>query len=189
MIGVVTTLFFTAKAARAALLNARAVINAERPHLIFDNAALKDLYPNKQAPLGERLYGVDQPKAVTAQVCLINQGKTPCEIIRAAFLLVAEPLPDAPDYGEYSTLRGVWITAGGSYNAQIGCRPEMLEPGRRSRILQGEWPLFLMGHVEYRSVFEERHESRFAYRFDPQRLTQDGAGWMPEDQPGYWKTS
>jgi hypothetical protein len=175
------TLFYTARAAQAALLNARAVIDAERPHLLYEGVELFGIYP---VPDAHGLVRNSGPEAhpIRGDLTFINQGKTPCEVGGATFWLIYGGFPPAPDYGELNYMKGVWIPAGGPYQAFAIGRPAELIGGQRSALLAGKAALFLVGVINYKSVFGKKHITRFAYRFLPQHMT-----WIAEDAPAYWE--
>jgi hypothetical protein len=172
-------------AAEAALTQANAIMAAERPHLLWGGSVVHGLIGATQA---DRLYGKDAEWDLTAELKFTNQGKTPCRVGATAFVLVAGPLPSVPDYGESLSLQGVWVSAGGAYQAVATGRPKTLNETQRSAILHRQAPLFLIGRVEYTSVFGEEHLTRIAYAY---RHGLAGAApvWIAEDAEAYWEYS
>ena len=148
----------TKRAAEAALLNAQAVINAERPWLV---AHLKEF---KEAPIPN-----DGRLRLAWEVK--NVGKTPAKLIEAdavaVFNLDAVPLPDVPIYGYFpETLENRMLVPGDTYS--FWAHWYELKEGRYIRLeKQNIGPradlLVVFGYVKYRDTFDstKEHVSRF----------------------------
>ncbi len=191
-IAISVTLIFTAiaanaakRGAEAAFQNAQAVINAERPHLLFsDDIQLYGLYPDPNASLAGRRYSGNEPRDLFCVIHLFNQGKTPCQIESSSYWLIVGELPVVPDYGEIEKSVGVWVPAEGApHDGTAICRPKTIDVSQRTAIMNGAVPLFLIGLVNYRGAFGDEHRSRFAYRFHAKM----GERWFPENVADYWE--
>ncbi len=146
------------KGAEAALLNAQAVINTERPWLI---AHLKQI-TEEMIPADGRLRLAWEVK---------NVGKTPAKLIEAdavaVFNLDAVPLPDVPIYGYFpETLENRILVPGDTYS--FWAHWYELKDGRYIRLeKQNIGPradlMVVFGYVKYRDTFDSTNEhiSRF----------------------------
>lgn len=153
--------------ADAALLNAMAIINAERPWLIhaiertergvgaFDQQA-KDIQKRQSA----------------FTVTIHNRGRTPAELVTVfesfAFTKKGEELPEVPDYGCPTELRQQRILSPNEpAHALLSTftLEQALEADFPSNELQtGEKWCWRYGHVIYKNVIDgKRHETRFCY--------------------------
>jgi hypothetical protein len=190
---IAVTLIVTAIAARAAhrsadaaFINAQAVINAERPHLIFGDdievIGIKHRFAEK--PYERRYEDGDGSRLLIATYHFVNRGKTPCQIEYSSHWLVLGDLPSVPDYEPTEQVPGVWIGPNQSLLCPAECKPNMLSGAQRAAVLANKTPLYLIGKVVYKSVFEERHIIRIAYRYRPDV---DGHWFAIEDAPAYWE--
>jgi hypothetical protein len=146
------------KSAEAALLNAQAVINTERPWLI---AHLKQ-FKEETIPEDGRLRLAWEVK---------NVGKTPAKLIEAdavaVFNLDAVPLPDVPIYGYFpETLENRILVPGDTYS--FWAHWYELKEGRyicleKQNIGPCADLLVVFGYVKYRDTFDstKEHISRF----------------------------
>jgi hypothetical protein len=148
----------TRKAAQSALLNAQAMITAERPWLV---AHLKQ-FEEETIPESGRLRLSWEVK---------NVGKTPAKLIEAdavaVFNLDAVPLPDVPIYGYFpETLENRMLVPGDTYS--FWAHWYELKDGRYIRLeKQNIGPradlMVVFGYVKYRDTFDstKEHISRF----------------------------
>jgi hypothetical protein len=183
------TLVATAKAAfaadrsaRAALKNAQAVIDAERPHLLKDKLDLLGLVSDPHASPADRRYNVKEPRKLFVDTTFVNQGKTPCRIDRYSCGLVLGELPSVPNYEDSGPITGLWIPQGGDFHV-AGFTADEIDVARRTAIMNGKLIIHLVGSVHYESVFGVKHVTRFAYTY----RTDLGARWYPAEIPAYWE--
>ena len=173
------------EAAQAAFKNAQAVIDAERPHLIFsDDIELLGLKDNFVESAPDRRYeGKEGLRHLMGTYHFVNCGKTPCQIESNAHWFVVGTLPNVPDYEPLDKIPGVWIAPENPLTCAAEPRPRSLTATQRAEILNGKTPLHVIGRIEYKSVFGDKHRIRFAYRYYPELKDL----WFPEDAPAYWE--
>lgn len=141
------------KAADAALLNARAVINAERARLAIDV---------EMSPFLGDLAVRDGEMVANFNLTCINVGKTPAWIYDVVVDL--QCLMVIPDYPKFSEA------------AEVHSKPRTLQPSERdpkgfsqaySLLCKGEWgfdkQIVICGSVKFRDVFEKNGRSTFGY--------------------------
>jgi hypothetical protein len=155
-------LYVTWRTAKAALLNARAVISVERPWLVV--SLTQD----------ER----DSRKFVL--VCL-NQGNTPAKILALSahrcFVDRPDNLPVPPDYSHFVQIPDLrLIVHGDSFPIGCGIAPEHVlaeEKDRRELVYQAREFLVYYGNVVYRDTLypetssEGQHETRWCFVYQP----------------------
>lgn len=152
--------FETKRAARAALLNAQALITAERPWLV---AYFKEI-DNPDIPTDGNLRLAWEVR---------NVGRTPAKLVEAAARLVFNldtvPLPDQPDYGLPDTLDDRILVPGGTLSFSANWYE--LENGRYVQLYENKLSeasildlLVGFGYVKYRDTFggTEDHITRFS---------------------------
>ena len=175
----------TRESAQAALLNAQAVINAERAWIAVRVVPEFDPIPGAHETVGEHNQRVlksvlaNKEGQQTFVISCLNQGRTPARIIGGSFTHRYIDLPDnLPVPANYSgpiflpdpTL----IATGDSFRVHPGFKPEfMLERDKKqvSVGFSGEFLIFY-GRIIYEDVFalpdgsKSVHETRwcFAYR-------------------------
>ena len=144
-------------AASAALLNAKALINAGRPWLLID--------PKRS---GEGKFTAFTFKA-------INRGRSPAEVINSGFEMMTprldEELPDEPYFGQGAApnaqwVHTKWLAPGDDYVVDSYSVSYIVEgdPGLWTELNDGTRKLILMGFVRYRdTISNEVHESRYCY--------------------------
>jgi hypothetical protein len=145
------------KSAKAALLNAQAVINAERPWLLID--------PKRS--------GEGQSTGITFKA--VNRGRSPAEVINSGFKMVTprfdEELPDKPYFGEGAApnaqwVHTKWLAPGDDYTADSYYVSAIVEgaPELWTELNNGTRQLILMGFVRYRdTISNEVHESKYCF--------------------------
>jgi len=133
------------KAANAALLNAQAVINAERPWLL--------IVPKRS--------GEDKSIGVTFKA--VNRGRSPAEVINSGFRWVTprycEELPDEPYFGEGAApnaqwVHTKWLAPDDSYTADSYNQSWISEGSQEllEELNNGTRQVILMGFVRYRDT-------------------------------------
>jgi len=177
-----TAAFAANKSAKAALKNAQAVIDAERPHLLKDKLELFGLVSDPSASLADRRYNAKEPRQLIVEMTFVNQGKTPCRIDRFSCGVVLGELPSVPNYEDSGPITGLWIPQGGDFHVP-GLTTDEIDIARRTAIMNGRLVLHLVGNVQYESVFGVKHVTRFAYTY----RTDLGAIWYPAEVPAYWE--
>jgi hypothetical protein len=145
------------KSAKAALLNAQAVINSERPWLL-----IAPKRSGKGEYTGIAFYAV-------------NRGRSPAEIINSGFKMVTprfeEELPDEPNFGEGAApnaqwVHTKWLAPGDDYTANSYNVSYIVQgnPELWTELNNGTRQLVLMGFVRYRdTISNEIHESKYCY--------------------------
>jgi hypothetical protein len=163
------TLKDTKKAANAALLNAQAVINSERPWL---------LVTVESNPEGEFFFRIT------------NKGRTPASIVsghREMEFVVGNPsnLSRQPSYSSpmYDPPSD-FLVANEKWDDHPSFNPESVidRDGKREAVMRSEEFLCFYGQVTYRDSLAEpksgfgQHYTRWFYRYDPRRklLMMDG---------------
>lgn len=169
------------KAADAALLNAQAVINAERPWLLIKPSLT--------------VHGMPEVTSLTVAFKATNVGRSPAEIIFAALewitLLNGEELRNEPFFSEAEPA-GIQWTHTRWLEPSEGFVPDGLE-GRChisddaadlwKLLKQGTRILIVMGYIRYRDAISNGvHESRYCYLVSLQYGTMVMTG-----PPGYNK--
>jgi len=161
----------TRKAATAALLNAQAVINAERAWIsvlpynwspeFFSKLEKDD--PTPEGPMGK------WPISHLFQAQIKNVGRTPATIEGLAIRYIRtsthpSKLPPEPDYGELDTEEHVLIPNDEMLGTGV-LTPDMgtLTKAQVRDIAEGNEFLFAYGIVKYRDVYKLPHETRFGY--------------------------
>lgn len=145
------------KAAKAARLNAQAVINAERPWLLIE-------------PKRSR-----EGKSIGISFKAINRGRSTAEVINSGFKMVTprfdEVLPDELYFGVGAApnaqwVHTKWLAPGDDYTADSYNVSYIVEgnPGLWTELNNGSRQLILMGFVRYRdTISNEIHESKYCY--------------------------
>jgi hypothetical protein len=150
-------------AADAALLNAKAVINSERPWLLIKPYLT--------------FVGIPKFTAITVSFKATNVGRSPAEIIYAAIrwshLLSADDLQGDRFFSENTPAGTQWAhTRWIAPNEEFS--PELLEgsfhfeytdaPESWKQVQEGTRVLILMGYIRYRdAISNDIHESRYCY--------------------------
>jgi hypothetical protein len=146
-------------AAEAALKNAQAVIDAERPWMMIET--------NYQRVLDYPMYTFR----------FVNRGRSPAEIVntysefRTVPVLEADDLPSQPNYGkfaapEWEVVHHHWYIPGEGFEIySFDCRViGEMDPDRWKAIQGLKIRLYFIGVVRYRDTLSaEIHESRFCY--------------------------
>lgn len=152
------------KSANAALLNAQAVINSERPWLVI------------KIERGTQLAGGP------FQFVAVNQGRTPAEIVscRFAFITTAtdvDDVPDVPDYGPYGLMHRPFVGSSAEWRD-----PEMFidiramldaDAALAADVRSNRRRFIVWGRVAYVDVLGEPRgsqpirETRFCYFYSP----------------------
>ncbi len=165
----------TQKAANAALLNAQAVINAERAWItVTPHIGSPKFYPlrEKTAPIPDDLVDV-LPIAHLFAGKLVNVGKTPAKIEAAAIRYIRtsthpSELDATPDYGEISErVMFVFPNEVNTISAQLSPIPTMTQ-AQIDAVQDEKEFLYAFGIVKYRDVYGESHETRFGYFYQAQ---------------------
>jgi hypothetical protein len=163
---------FTAK---AALLNAKAVINAERAWItVTPHVGSPNFYPmrEKSAPIPDDLVEI-LPIAHLFAGKLVNVGKTPAKIEAVAIRYVRSPTHPShwnviPDYGEISEREFfVFPDEVNTISANLSPVATMTQ-SQIDAVLNEEEFLYAFGIVKYRDVYEQPHETRFGYMYKVQ---------------------
>jgi hypothetical protein len=149
-----------AESANAALLNAQAVINTERPWLVAM------LVPDKGKP--------------DVFVCAIkNQGNTPAKIISvsATFMFLPSPISVRPEphYPLLALPNLDLIVHGDSFSVHPGFAPESViqQADKRATIYERREFLLYFGNVVYRDMLYPedsdagRHETKWSFIYNP----------------------
>jgi hypothetical protein len=175
----------TAKAAKAALLNARALINAERPWIVVSV---------------EEFCGPNNGFLVYAK----NKGRTPAMILSARFGCVAvnsiEALPEHPPYKQGTLVQDHIAITGDDLSVGFFDFNKLKKmAGTESAPLAWEKPwignIFVFGIVLYRDLLDpsqkEIHETRWIFQYVPPQgnsgdrvITMQGIG-IPKGYDGY----
>lgn len=161
--------------ANAALLNAQAVINAERAWItVTPHVGSPKFYParEKNAPIPDNLVDI-LPIAHVFAGKLVNVGKTPARIEAAAIRYIRtsthpSDLDAIPDYGEVS--ESVMFAFPNEVNTiSANLSPTATLTQAQIEAVQNEKEfLYAFGIVKYRDVYEEPHETRFGYFYQVQ---------------------
>ena len=96
-----------------------------------------------------------------------NRGHTPAHVtdVRVNHM-IAETLPENPDYGPESPMAGHGRLVG-----RMGFsfkRPIIVGPGELDVINHGTMKLYVLGYADYTDAFGCKYRSAFVRRFDPQ---------------------
>ena len=180
----------TRKAAEAALLNAKAVIDAERAWIVVsierESSPLSREYPGmtlasiiaENNRRGNEAYLANMKgKPKIFYVSCLNQGRTPARIISvcAAYRFVERPeyLPSPPDYSAPTRMpEQTFIVSRDSFKIQPGFSPRSVwENARKARSLKANDNfLIYYGRVVYEDIFafgdqstRVQRESRWAF--------------------------
>jgi hypothetical protein len=161
--------------ADAALLNARAVINAERAWIsVTPHKETPKFYAvrDKNSPIPENLVEV-LPIAHLFAGKLLNVGKTPAKIEGAAVRYVRTPIHPSkwdanPDYGDIAKgVRFAFPDEDDSISAEL-YPTATLTQAQIDAVQDRKEFLFAFGIVQYRDVYDTLHETRFGYVYEPQ---------------------
>lgn len=168
----------TRRAANAALMNAEALFNAERPWLaVLIEERGPDQYEISAKNLGRTpalVIGVSRVRVITESRSLSSDVPE-----------YPEGMAEAADLMEQSG--NLWMLAPnerwvfGTIDFS-GSRPAILTAAEASEIRHGSKNLFHYGRIRYRDVFKRDalHETLFCFRFTEK-------GFLPFGQPGYNK--
>lgn len=165
----------TKKTAKAALLNAQAVINAERAWItVAPHIGSPKFYPvrEKNAPLPDNLVDV-LPIAHLFAGKLVNVGKTPAKIEATAIRYVCTPIHPPkwstnPNYGEIS--ESVFFAFPDEINtisAELSPTATMTQ-AQIDAVQDEKEFLYAFGIVKYQDVYGMPHETRFGYLYQVQ---------------------
>jgi hypothetical protein len=165
----------TKKSAQAALLNAQAVINAERAWItVTPHIGTLEFFPlrEKDAPIPDDLVEV-LPIVHQFPAKLVNVGKTPARIEASAIRYVRTPIhpsrwDETPDYGELSAREQYAfpdeiMTITGQLSPIATMTKSQIEDIENER----EY-LFAFGIIKYSDVYGNLHETRFGYVYETQ---------------------
>lgn len=161
--------------ARAAWLNAKAIVNAERPWIV-PSLERDVLVPGMRIRDSSGAAKVAAHPDVEFQLVLKNVGRTPAHILSVvaaqAFTQRGEDLPDIPKFGPEPPFNQQRILSPGE--------PMTLEPWAfQSRVvlMDGKWDQVIVeptrwwwfyGRARYKNVLDGReHETRFCYLYIP----------------------
>ena len=161
--------------AEAALLNAKAIINAERAWIsITPHLSEIKFYPlrEKNAPIPENI--VDAlPIAHVFPAKMVNVGKTPAKIEGSAIHYVRSTIHPSewnaiPDYGVLSEYVHVAFPSEVlTLTAELFPLTTLTEAQINAIETQKEF-LYAYGIVKYSDVYGNKHETRFGYIYQPQ---------------------
>jgi len=163
------------KAAEAALLNAQAVINAERAWItVTPHIGSPKFYPmrEKNAPVPEDLVDV-LPIAHLFAGKLVNVGKTPAKIEAAAIRYVRTPIHPSKwnashDYGDIvENVLFAFPNEVNTITAELSPTATMTQ-AQIEAVQNGNEFLYAFGIVKYRDVYGNPHETRFGYLYQVQ---------------------
>ena len=107
---------------------------------------------------------------VTIQVR--NAGRTPATIsnlaIKAEALPSGTPLPEEPDYGteQDEPSAKAFLATDGSFNHT---RELSVSDSEMDEVRNGTRILYILGYVDYKDQFEQRHRGGYARKYDPHR--------------------
>jgi hypothetical protein len=182
------------RAADAALLNAQAVMKAERPHLMNESVELQGLDGEEtERFISEHrvLAGEDPTIFPAVMFKVVNYGNGPA-VVKELYLRLfhEEAIPDEPEYGTDLVELGVIeaVPAGHGMGRLIHISPEIgLSPELRRAIMIGEITFFFIGEIKYADPFGEAHVTRFAWRYVVPHGFEPGRRWMPVAHVAYWE--
>lgn len=161
--------------AKAAELNAQAVIDSERAWIAAD------------PPLPPSEIASGQPIRV---FCVVrNRGKTVAHVIEKGenYTIQSTPdyLPETPDYGK--TIKwpeGIILAPESEYPL---VRPLQVSDSETwERVTRGNMVLFVFGFVKYKDAFKREHETRYIFRYE---TIQGRGGFYLEDKKEYNKAT
>jgi hypothetical protein len=142
--------------AKAALLNAQAVITAERPWLMVTHFNLANS---------------------AFSIHAVNHGRSPAKLIFVALsfrcvniLDHGDNFPQQPTYEDNQLANEVWIVEHQDLDIlQFDVNQQLVNIGivAFGELYSGERQHFIWGIVKYRSIGGEEYESRFCYRWMP----------------------
>jgi hypothetical protein len=150
-----TQTFATVKAAEAALLNAQAVIKAERPWMIIEPT------PIPHAPLSGYV-----------SFDAYNRGRTPAEITNYQgdffFHGIDEGFDLEPTFAPLERLYREYISPGNKVSVYTFSIDGVLASDQWQWMHQEQKRLYFKGRIVYRDLItHEEHESRFCYWLSP----------------------
>lgn len=163
------------KSADAALLNAQAVISAERAWIsVTPHMGEVKFYPlrDKNAPVPDNLVDV-LPIAHLFPARMVNVGKTPAKIEGSAIHYVRTTihpceLDETPDYGVLSKyVHFAFPDEILTLSSELSPIPTLTEEQIKAIQAQKEF-LYAFGIVKYSDVYGNRHETRFGYIYQVQ---------------------
>jgi hypothetical protein len=151
-------------AAKSASLNAKAIINAERPWIVIE------IHPGK----------VDMEQFLFTAT---NKGRTPAEFISgdAAYIFILDPMKPPPlNRGSFNRPNDTLVIRDAGFEIYPdGVRPRRMVVDARNRRGEGDEPLILIlyGGIVYRNIIDgTEHETRWycAYNFQENRFITTG---------------
>ena len=178
-------LYVTWRTARAALLSAQAVINAERAWIsVTPHMGEVKFYPlrDNNALIPENLIAI-LPIAHLFPAKMVNRGKTPARIEGSAIRYVRTTLHPSkwnatPDYGVLSEyVHFAFPDETLTLTAELSPSPTMTQAQIDAVQNEKEF-LYAFGIVKYRDVYGDPHETRFGYLYkvqDRHLVMKDGA--------------
>jgi hypothetical protein len=185
----------TAEAAKkSADVAERALVDIERPHLLFENfkmGGFKKRIEGEEEML-KALSPVErmaQPRILRVTYRIKNYGKSPAWVVSSVvrFKIAVPRLEGGPDYGRYPQFVGYVLPAGEERTAERFLEGGALTEEWRLRIVGGQAvELVVYGFVDYTDIFQRSHRSAFAARYVVGGGSDPGDYFQPTGAALYW---